>query len=257
MNKQKKKTKFSYKLLDVSNLLEKTSNLEETLQEIASISAQILDAHRCSIMLVTKSEHKKNGESYIQVFNHYGNLPPSAYQEVTKLNNGIAGHVAATGQPLLTKDIRKSPFSSVARYPKTENPSLISAPIIMAKKVVGVINVSGAIHKTCFDEEDLELLKLFADYAAKSFHVVQLQGILQSRFLEMAVVKELEEKQAEESITINPDPVRFSKLVAKSFFGELTKAGFGPNQIIAIATEVLNLLQNTLEKHKQRINRED
>ena len=255
MNTQNKNREFTYKLLDVCNLLETSSKLEDSLQEIASVSADTLQAKRCSIMLISKVEDQTKEESYIQVLNHYGNLPNSAYEEVTKLNHGIAGYVALTGQAILTEDIRKSAFADAARYPQTENPSLISVPIMMAKEIIGVINVSGKINKACFDEEDLKLLKLFAHYASKSFHVAQLQAMLKSRFVEIAVVRELEEKQAEESISVNPDPTRFSKLVAKSFFRELTRAGLGPNQIITIATEVLNLLQNTLDKHKQRINK--
>jgi GAF domain-containing protein len=213
-------------------------------------------------MLVSKAGPEKQVEPqkeeyYIQVFTHYGNLPQSAYQEVTRFNNGIAGHVAATGQALLVRDITQSPFMSAARYPHLENQSLMSAPIIITKQVVGVINMSGPTHKSYFEGQDLELLKLFSDYVAKFLHLVQLKAILKSRFVEMAVVRELEEQQAQESIVINPDPSRLAKLVAKSFFRELTKAGFGTNQVIAIATEVLNLLQNTLDRHKQRMDREE
>ena len=69
----------------------------------------------------------------------------------------------------------------------------------------------------------------------------------------MAVTNQLEDTPVNKSITIHPNPTLLAKLVAKSFFRELTKSGFGPNQIIEIATEVLNLLHNTLNKHKQRL----
>lgn len=246
-----------HKLLDVSNLLEADANLEESLDEIATISASMLKAERCSILLVSEASHQGQDEYYLQVLTHYGDLPQSAYQEIIRINNGIAGYVAATGQPLLIKNITKSPFLSAARYPYLHSPSFISAPIIITKQVIGVINVSSPLDKDYFQEEDLHLLKLFARYAGKSLHIAQLQAILKSRFVAMAVARELEEQQAEDSISIHPDPNRLAKLVAKSFFRELTKAGFGPNQIIAIATEVLNLLQKTLDKHKQRLARDE
>lgn len=249
--------KLIYKLLDVSNLLDTGADLEERLREIASDCALMLKAQRCSIMLISEAYHQKKGEYYLQVFTHYGNLPPSAYQEITWLNNGVAGCVAVTGQPLLVKDMAESPFWPAARYPALDSHSFISAPIIITEQVVGVINVSVPSHKPYFDEQDLELLKLFTQYTGKSLHISQLQAILKSRFVEMAVARELEEQQASESIAIHPDPSRLAKLVAKSFFRELTRAGFGPNQVIAIATEVLNLLQNTLNKHKQRLARDD
>jgi GAF domain-containing protein len=246
-----------YKLLDVSNLLETGTNLEESLREIASTAALILKARRCSIMLLSEAYSHGQEQYYLQVFTHYGNLPPSAYQEITRINNGIAGYVAATAQPLLIKDITQSSFLSAARYPHQENHSFISAPVIITKQVVGVINVSNPSHKSYFDEDDLQLLKLCTQYTGKSLHIAQLQAILKSRFVAMAVARELEEQKAEESIAIHPNPTLLAKLVAKSFFRELTRVGFGPNQVIAIATEVLNLLQTTLDKHKQRLARDD
>ncbi|MFN6233115.1 MAG: GAF domain-containing protein, partial [Microcystis sp.] len=44
---------------------------------------------------------------------------------------------------------------------------------------------------------------------------------------------------------------------AKAFFKELTQAGFGTHQVIEIANEVLNLLQKTLNKHKNRLEAKD
>ncbi len=253
MQQTDKNNKFVYKLLNVFNLLEKSPDLEDNLQELASISVQMLEAKRCSIMLISQGENPENTENYIQVFTHHGDLNSSAYKEIANLNHGIAGYVATTGKPLLTSDISKSAFADAARYPKTENRSLISVPIMLAKKVVGVINVSGAINKDSFEQQDLELLKLFAHYASQSLHISQLQAMVKSRFVEMAVIKDLEETKAAQSIPLHADFNRLGKLVAKSFFRELTKAGFGTNQIISIATEVLNLLQGTLDKHKKRL----
>ncbi|ACK71529.1 putative GAF sensor protein [Gloeothece citriformis PCC 7424] len=244
---------FIYKLLEVSSLLETTNNLEESLRDLASSVAYILEAQRCSIMLISELEQQEDNQYYIQVFTHYGNLPPSAYQEVTLLNKGIAGYVAATGQPLLIKDITQSPFLSAARYPQENNPSLICAPIVIKKQVLGVINVSCPTQKPCFDEKDLQLLKVFTQSTAKTLHIAQLQAMLKSRFVTMAVVNQLEDTPVSESISIHPNPTLLAKLVAKSFFRELTNSGFGPNQIIEISTEVLNLLQNTLNRHKQRL----
>ncbi|MFM7877051.1 MAG: GAF domain-containing protein, partial [Microcystis aeruginosa] len=38
---------------------------------------------------------------------------------------------------------------------------------------------------------------------------------------------------------------------------ELTQAGFGTHEVIEIANEVLNLLQKTLNKHKNRLEGKD
>lgn len=250
-------TQAILKLVDVASVLEAQPNLEEGLREVAVLTAQILKTRRCSIMLLSEAVATEAQTSCLKVFTHYGNLPPAAYTEVTPLNQGVAGCVAAAGTPLLIEDITQSKFAPAARYPNSENKSLMSAPIFWGGQAIGTINVSGPIEKECFDGEDLDVLNLFALFVGKSIHIAQLQAILRSKFVQMAVVSDFAERQVSASVSLNPNPTKLAKIVAKSFFRELTQAGFGANQIIEIATEVLNLLQNSLGKYKQRIARED
>jgi signal transduction protein with GAF and PtsI domain len=245
------------KLLGISNLLENSTDLEKGLKEVAMLTAQIVKAQQCSIMLLSEEEKQGNNESYLRVFAHYGNLPNSAYQEMVGLKDGIAGYVAATGKSLLIDDITQSEFAKFARYLRESNGSFMSVPILLGKEVIGVINGSLPTDKESFENLDLEMLNFIALFVGQSLHVSQLQVILNSRFVERAVVADLEETQPGKLLALNPNPTKLAKIVAKSFFRELTKAGFGPNQIIAIATEVLNLLQATLYKHKQRLERDE
>lgn len=250
-------TQAILKLVDITSVLEEQPNLEQGLREVAALTAQMLKTRRCSIMLLSETDAPKSQGACLKVFVHYGNLPPSAYAEVTPLNQGIAGYVAAAGTPLLVEDITKSEFAPAARYPDLENKSLMSAPIFLGEQAIGTINVSSPIEKACFDGEDLDTLNLFALFVGKSIYIAQLQTILRSKFVQMAVISDFAERQVPASVSLNPNPTKLAKIVAKSFFRELTQAGFGANQIIEIATEVLNLLQNSLSKYKERLTRED
>lgn len=240
----------------LSNLFDEPINLEKSLEEVAKLTAQTLKSRRCSIMLLSKTDDDSINEPHLQVFTHYGNLPLCAYQEVTKLNQSIAGYVAVSQKPLLIKDINQSQFVTMARYLDDPDKSLICVPIIVTKQVVGVINVSHPLEDSYFDEDDLSLLEMFALFVGKSLHISQLQSIMRSKFVELAVIRDLAETQVEANLIIQPNPSKLAKIVAKSFFKELTTAGFSPNQIISIATEVLNLLQDSLNRHKKRIDRE-
>ena len=181
-----------------------------------------------------------------------------ADQEIIKLDQGIAGTVVATGKPLLIKDITRSSFASADRYPKrANNNSFISVPIILNQQVIGVINLSFPLDKKHFEPLDLEILQLFAQQAAQSLQIFHLQGMLKSRFVAMAVTREIAEIQSEHSIAVHPYPPKLAKIVAKAFFKELTQAGFGTHEVIEIANEVLNLLQKTLNKHKNRLEGKD
>jgi len=252
-NLSTKPENFLFQLLGVTHFLEQNNNVENGLKDLASTTAQILDSQKCSIMLLQSKVIDQNGtqkkEPYLRVFTHYGKLPKEAYEQITKLNDGIAGHVAATGKSLLVKDISKSPFVKVARYVGNDNKSLISAPIFISNRVVGVINVSDRNNNQIFDEQDLELLKIFALFVGKSIQIVELQNILDSRFIELAVAKEVK-NTGEQISNISPDPAKISQIVAKAIFKELDKSGFGPNQIINITSEILNLLQQKMSKHE-------
>jgi L-methionine (R)-S-oxide reductase len=254
--------KLMFRLAGIASLLETEASLDEGLKGVANFTAHTLKADRCSIMLLSETDERQPG---LRLFTHYGNIPDIAYQMITQFNDGIAGYVASTGTSLLIPDINKSKFAVMGRYLKDEsNKSLISTPIYLTNRVIGVINVSGCRDRLCFQDEDLEILKISALFVGKSIHITQLQTMMRSQFVERAVLLDWQENQTEaleqsplSPLALTPDPGKLAKIVAKSFFKELTQAGFSANQIIAIATEVLNLLQSSLNKHKKRIARDE
>lgn len=242
-------------LLEVTQILERHQNLEDGLQEIALETAQMLEAQRCSIILFSE-EDSRYETCYLKVFTHHLS-PITTYSEISRLHEGIAGYVAATGEPLLIENINR--FRFVTKLPTLDesNPSWISAPIVVDKHLIGVISLCSCLKGEDFKGTDLQQLKLLAHLIGQSIHIMQLKTILNSRFVGMAVASELEKHPSEELAQISPDPSKLAKIVAKAFFRELTRAGFGTNQIIRIASEVLNLLQTNLDKHCKRLARDN
>jgi len=88
----------------ISNYLENKS-LDEKLLQLAEMTAKILSAENCSIMLFGNTESEN---SHMRVCASYGLLPSVAYKEPIKKGEGIAGYVFTTGQSLLIEDIKKS-----------------------------------------------------------------------------------------------------------------------------------------------------
>ncbi|MCM8779820.1 MAG: GAF domain-containing sensor histidine kinase [Candidatus Omnitrophica bacterium] len=82
-----------------------------------------------------------------------------------KVGESIAGWIAKTGEPLLIKDITKD-----KRFPywggKYYTNSLLSVPLKIRDKVIGVINVNNKVTREVFKEEDLAVLKTIAELAA-------------------------------------------------------------------------------------------
>jgi L-methionine (R)-S-oxide reductase len=242
---------FMTELLGASRLLEQGPDLEQGLRDLAAMTARLLDTQKCSIMLLNASD--EHGQPLLRVFAHFGDLPREAYREVTRFNQGIAGYVLANGRPLLVPDIADSPFAESARRRQDDaHRSLISAPIPLGDKTIGVINVDSPVDGRTFTEEDLCLVKLFALFVGKSIHVVQLQNVLRSKLLRYAIASQTVGAGSDpESVPpLSPDPERLAKIVAKSIYRELTAGGFSPAQIINVASAVMDELRASLLKDK-------
>ena len=240
------------KLQDLSNFLEQ-GTLDDNLLQLAERAAKALTAEKCSIMLL------KDGESddlRMRVCASYGALPDAAYTESIGKGEGIAGRVIATGRSILIEDISKSELASRARRTDDPRKSLISSPIPINRRIVGVVNVSSHVRGDVFTPADLNLLEVIALFIGKSIQAIQLQNILNSRFAQLALLHEAEKSLEPMGVGVavqNPD--QMAKILAKSFYKEMTRAGLGSNQIISAASEIISQLSGSLQRHNKRLAR--
>lgn len=94
----------------------------------------------------------------------------------TQIGQGVSGWVGKTGQPLLIKDITKDTrFTQRSSNGKYYNNSLLSVPIKIQDRIIGVININNKVSKDIFREYDLDLLKTIADTAAIVIENIKLQ----------------------------------------------------------------------------------
>jgi len=240
------------KLQDLASFLEEGS-FDDNMQQLAAIAAKILNAENCSLMLLSDGEMEN---LHIRVCASYGPLPAAAYKEISGKGEGIAGRVIATGKALLIDDIHQSEFAQWARRANDPRKSLLSSPITINGRIIGVVNISGHLQGRAFNMDDLSLLEVVALFIGKAIQVVQLQNILNSRFAQMAIVQEAKKNLggALASAIQNPDQV--AKILAKSFYKEMTRAGFGSSQIINAASEIIGQLSGSLNRHSKRMERE-
>lgn len=233
----------------LTDFLESEGSLDDNLQQLAAMSAKILNAENCSIMLLSEGEFE---ELSLRVCANHGDLPAKAYKETMKKGEGISGHVIATGKSLLIENIDNSEFSKWARHSQDPNKSVLSSPILINRKIIGVINVNGQKQKRPFNLDDLNLLDIVALFIGKSIQVNQLQSVLRSRFAQMALVDNAGKSVENVMINAAQDPDKMAKIVAKSFYREMAKSGFGSAQIINAASEIISELTRNLDKHSKR-----
>ncbi|MCF7908242.1 MAG: GAF domain-containing sensor histidine kinase [Candidatus Omnitrophica bacterium] len=144
---------------NISKEISGNFNLEKTLNMLVDRIANVMSVGIVSLMLVGKN----TGEMLIKFAK---GLDKEIIKNVkVKLGEGVSGWVAQTGQSLLVKDISKDPRFS-KRNGKYNTNSLLSVPLKIQDKVIGVINVNNKISKGVFNEEDLDILSKLADLAA-------------------------------------------------------------------------------------------
>jgi hypothetical protein len=124
----------------------------------------------------------------------------------------------------------------------------MSWPIVSHSKTIGLIHVGEPKNERYFNPHDLKLLEVVALVIAKLIQVIQLQNILNSRFAQIALAQSVSNATVDPSMMPVHHQNRIAKIVAKSFYREMKKAGFGPNQIIITSSEILSELSVSLRE---------
>jgi L-methionine (R)-S-oxide reductase len=234
------------RLQDISQFIA-SGNLEDDLTQQAEMTAQLVGADTCSIMLLNEGEQ---AAPRLTVSAHYGPLPDAAWQASVGCGDGIAGHVLARGRSLLVEDIAQSDFAPLARHAEDGRRSLMLAPVRIGAKVVGMLNVCSGRYSAQFNLVDLHLLDVIALYIGKTVQVQQLQSLLNSRFAQLATLEQMRGKVDAHIAYQQPDQV--ARLLAKAFYKEMAKAGFASGQMVQAASEIIAQLNSNLQRHSTR-----
>lgn len=147
-------------LYESSNHLSSTGDLTELLENILALAAKVTTAEVGSVMLVDNS-----GE-YLRVAAAAG-LDSNLVKYVRQpMGESISGFVAKSGKPLLIENVESDNRFQRKSKERYGNASLISVPLKIGPRTLGVINLSRKIGGGVFKEADLRLLMMFASQAA-------------------------------------------------------------------------------------------
>ncbi|MEX5745738.1 GAF domain-containing protein [Massilia sp. X63] len=232
------------RLQDVQALLA-SGSLDDNLARHAELARRLVGATSCSVMLLNS---ETADDLRMRLCASAGDMSPEAADALVGSGEGICGQVLASGRALLVDDIGRSEFAGLARRRRAAVPALMSAPVRIDGRIVGVLNVSGA----AFSESELQLLEVTALFIGKSVQVIQLQRLLASRFAQMALVREARERAGADggavADTAYQNPEEVARILARSFYKEMTRAGFAPGQIVSAATELIGQLGGAIQQ---------
>ncbi|MGM0608613.1 MAG: diguanylate cyclase [Candidatus Muiribacteriota bacterium] len=146
-------------LYEISQTISAVLDYRELLAKIMDITVRVLDAEKGSIMLFDDETEMLKIEAA------YG-LPEEIQRDaLINPNKGIVAWVLRTGKPLLIYDTMKEAGFEKMKGRKAESGTLLSAPLKVKDKLLGVVNISKSIPNT-YTDSDKELFTAIVLQAA-------------------------------------------------------------------------------------------
>jgi signal transduction protein with GAF and PtsI domain len=157
--------KTSYKkliqgLTEISQAISSDRYLDDILKLIVTVTANVMDSKICSLWLLDEKEKflriratQAIGEEYLK-------------ERSLKLGEGVVGYVAEHNKPLAIPNVLKEPRYKEKELAKKEGlVSMLSVPLAVKDKVIGVINIyTSYLHE--FTETERAVLTAVGNQAA-------------------------------------------------------------------------------------------
>lgn len=139
--------------------LTSTLSSHEVIERLVDRVLVHLDSEIASVLLVTP-------EGALEL-SHARGLPEEVVRTTRiRVGDGIAGHVAATGESLLVPDVEQDPRFRRRNHERYYTHSCVSAPLIYQGVTRGVLNVNNKRSQQPYSEDDRRLLEAIAGHAA-------------------------------------------------------------------------------------------
>ena len=148
-------------------------SVDRLLRKILSQASVLVDCDRSSIFLVDE----ERSEIYARIFDHH-TQENQVFKEVRiPKDTGIAGHVLATGMPVIVYDAYQDPRFNPTVDQKTgyRTKNVLAMPLFSNnKKVLGVVQFINKISFSSFTRQDLKSAEIFSHFAGLALTNAQL-----------------------------------------------------------------------------------
>jgi diguanylate cyclase (GGDEF)-like protein len=148
------------RLIAMTNAMAEVRTEEELTTRLLQTAAGFLGASSGSLMLVDETGHS------LRIVASLGLNEQISKSLHIKMGEGIAGKVAATGNPIVVNDIETDSRVATTNRPRYKTKSFVSVPFRKGDRIVGVLNLSDKDGRDIFTENDLQLLILLLGQAA-------------------------------------------------------------------------------------------
>ncbi|MCP4677124.1 MAG: GAF domain-containing protein [Deltaproteobacteria bacterium] len=146
----------------VARSLTRRLSIDDLLGKLLRLCTEAFNLSVCAVLLLDNEKPALLRKASVG----YDNDAPT----VLAIGQGITGHVAATGVPLLVSDVTQDPrYVSGVKGSRSE----MAAPLRVFGEIIGVLDAE-SVEVGAFNEEDLDLFTCFAAQAAVAIHNADL-----------------------------------------------------------------------------------
>lgn len=137
-------------------------DLDHLLELIIDTATRMMQAKASSLLLLDQ----KTGRLYFKVA--IGERGEEVRKYELEVGQGIAGHVAKTGEPLLIPDVTRDPrwFKQISESIGFATRSIACVPMKMDGEIIGVVEIIDKEDGSQIRQEDMNTLEVFADLAS-------------------------------------------------------------------------------------------
>ena len=155
-------------LYQISRALVGKQNLDAILQQVVSMTAELVGSKICSLMLLNQKKDELIIKATQSLSTAYRDKPP------IKVGQSVSGKVVEKKQAIQVADVTTNPVYSYPEIARQEGlKSLLSVPLLLSDKVIGVLNCYTEEEKF-FGKEDIQLVQTIANQVAMAVEHVRL-----------------------------------------------------------------------------------
>ena len=178
-------------LKEISDVVRSIDDAQQVMERLVDMATTLLNVSMCSLVMVDP----KTREMRIRAAK--GLSPEIIRRYSGRVGEGIAGHVAETGKPLLVEDVETHPLFARKSGRKYTTKSLLSVPLIHEAQVIGVLNVNNRNDGGVLTRSDELLLSVLANFVVLAIEKsrMQRQLIRTERYeAELRVAREIQDR---------------------------------------------------------------
>jgi signal transduction protein with GAF and PtsI domain len=140
-------------LSEISKAISSNQYLEDILRLIVTVTANVMDSKICSLWLLNEETKNLSLEATQSISTEY------LKERVLRLGEGVVGHVAQEKKPMRIYNVLEEPrFKEKELARKESLCSLLSVPMVVRGKMIGVINCYTSYSHHYTDTEEAVLI---------------------------------------------------------------------------------------------------